>query len=161
MKNLKLAAAASALFAALAIAAIALADGPTRAEYSVRVEKICKPRAEATTRAMDGVRDDIKKHRYGVAAGKFDRAGQIFDVTVRAIAAVPQPSEDTTTLSKWLGDLKRQETYLKEIAAQLRAGEAIKAQHLIASFIHSGRQANNVSLAFDFNYCRFKFSRFN
>ncbi len=54
----------------------------------------------------------------------------------------------------------RQESYLKQITAQLQAGHAIKAQRLTARFIHNGNLANNVVLAFGFDYCSFKFSRY-
>ena len=50
--------------------------------------------------------------------------------------------------------------YLQQITAQLRAGQAIKAQRLTARFIHNGNLANNVVLAFGFDYCSFKFSRY-
>jgi hypothetical protein len=133
----------------------------TRGDYVVRLEAICKPRAEATARTMSGVRGDVEKHRLGVAAGKFEKASRIFGATVAAISAVPRPSADTSTLAKWFGDLKRQGRYLPKIAGRLRAGDAIKAQHLTAAFIHIGNEANRLTLAFGFNYCRFKFSRFS
>ena len=62
--------------------------------------------------------------------------------------------------SKWFGYLKRQEAYLRQITAQLRAEQTIKAQRLTARFIHNGNLANNVVLAFGFDYCSFKFSRY-
>ena len=49
---------------------------------------------------------------------------------------------------------------MKEISAQLRMDHEIKAQRLTARFIHNGNLANNVTLAFGFDYCSFKFSRF-
>jgi hypothetical protein len=73
---------------------------------------------------------------------------------------MPRPPEDVARLAKWFGYLDRQESYLRRITAQLRAGRAIKAQRLTARFIHSGNLANNVVLAFGFNYCSFKFSRY-
>jgi hypothetical protein len=63
-------------------------------------------------------------------------------------------------LKKWFGYLKRQEQYLNEIAGQLKMDHTIKAQRLTARFIHHGNLANNVTLAFGFNYCSFRFSRF-
>lgn len=162
MRKLRFVGVASALFVVLATTAIApAAEAPTRAEYVTRLEGICKPGAETLTRTMDGVREDLKSRRDAVAAGKFEQAERIFGGTVRAISAVPRPSRDLATVSKWLGYLQQQQTYLKEIASRLRAGETVKAQHLTASFIRSGSKANNVSLVFGFNYCRFRFSRFN
>ena len=39
-------------------------------------------------------------------------------------------------------------------------GRAIPAQRLTARFIHNGNLANNTVIAFGFNYCSFKFSRY-
>lgn len=141
--------------------ALAAGSPPTRGEYVSRLEAICKPRAEATERTMAGVRDDIQGHRLRLAAIKFDRAGHIFGATVAAISAVPRPPADAPVLSKWFARLSRQGRYLPRIAAQLRGGEAIKAQHLTAAFIRSGNEANRLTLPFGFRYCRFKFSRFS
>jgi len=161
MKKLGFSVGVAALTAALVSGALALAEGPTRSEYVGRLEKICKPSAEATTRAMEGVRDDLRNHRLDAAAAKFEAARQIFHSTVATMSAVSRPSEDRDTLSEWFGYLKRQETYLRKIAEALRAGKAIKAQHLTTAFIRSGNRANDVTLAFGFNYCRFKFSRYS
>jgi len=80
--------------------------------------------------------------------------------TVKTIAAVPRPEADAAKLGTWFTYLNRQESYLTQITAQLRAGRAIPAQRLTARFIHNGNLANNVVIAFGFNYCSFKFSRF-
>jgi hypothetical protein len=153
--------AATALAATLLVAtAVLAAEPPTRDEYVARLEKDCKPGAEETQRAMKGARADIKAERLAVAAGKFARATRIFGGTVRVIAAVPRPPADTAKVSKWFDYLKRQESYLGQITAQLRADHAIPAQRLTARFIHSGNLANNVVLAFGFDYCSFKFSRY-
>jgi hypothetical protein len=73
---------------------------------------------------------------------------------------VPRPPADEAKLARWFDYLNGQEGYLKRITAELRAGKAIKAQRLTARFIHSGNLANNVVLAFGFDYCSFKFSRY-
>lgn len=150
------------LIGALLMAATAAtaAEAPTRDEYVTRLEGVCKPDAEATQRAMKGARADINAERLAVAAGKFAQATTIFGSTVKKIAPVPQPTADTAKLSKWFTYLDRQEAYLQQITAQLRAGQAIKAQRLTARFIHNGNLANNVVLAFGFDYCGFKFSRY-
>lgn len=153
-------AAAAALVAALLTASALAADAPTREEYVVRLERDCKPGAEATQRAMKGARADIRAERLALAAGKFGEATKIFGGTVRQIAAVPRPPADTAKLSKWFGYLKRQDSYLRQITAQLRADRAIPAQRLTARFIHNGNLANNVVLAFGFDHCSFKFSRY-
>ncbi len=153
-------AALAALAALLAPAMAAAAEAPTRAEYVSQLEGICKPDAEATQRAMKGARSDISAERLSLAAGKFSKAASIFGSTVRAMGAVSEPSADTAKLSKWFSYLDMQESYLVQTTAQLRAGHAIRAQRLTARFIHNGNLANNVVLAFGFNYCSFKFSRY-
>jgi hypothetical protein len=144
----------------LAVADAPAAEAPTRDEYVERLEAICKPDAEATQRAMKGARSDIQAERLKVAAGKFAKSTSIFGGTVKRISAVPRPDADTTRLGKWFTYLKRQESYLGQITAQLRLDHAIKAQRLTARFIHNGNLANNVVLAFGFDWCSFKFSRY-
>lgn len=149
-----------ALLALLGGTVAAAAEPPTRAEYVAQLESICKPDAAATQVAMRGARADLQAERLAVATAKFAKATKIFGGTVKKIAAVPRPPADEARLAKWFGYLNRQESYLRQITKQLRAGRAIKAQRLTARFIHNGNLANNVVLAFGFNYCSFKFSRY-
>jgi hypothetical protein len=152
---------AAALGAALLLAGTAsAAEAPTREEYVAKLEGICKPDAEATQRAMKGARNDIGAERLAVAADKFAKVASIFGSTVKAISAAPRPPADAAKLEKWLGYLKAQQSYLRQITTQLRAGHTTQAQRLTARFIHNGNLANNVVLAFGFNYCSFKFSRY-
>lgn len=142
------------------ITAAVSAEALTRDEYVTQLESICQPDAEATRKAMKGARSDVREERLAIAAGKFGKAARIFSSTVKKISAVPRPPADVAKLGKWFGYLKQQESYLKQITAQLRADHAIKAQRLTARFIHNGNLANNVVLAFGFDYCSFKFSRY-
>lgn len=147
-------------FALLFAASAPAAEAPTRDEYVERLETICKPDAEATQRAMKGARADVRAERLAVAAGKFAKATSIFGGTVKQISAVPRPSADGAKLGKWFTYLNRQQSYLGQITQQLRQGNGIKAQRLTARFIHTGNLANNVVLAFGFDWCSFKFSRY-
>jgi len=152
---------AIALLTLLLLAAdVSAAEGPTRDEYVGRLEAICKPDALATQRAMKGARADIRAERLPAAAGKFAKAASIFGSTVREISAAPRPPADTVRLRKWFVYLNRQADYLRQITGELRRDHAIKAQRLTARFIHNGNLANNVVLAFGFDYCSFKFSRY-
>ncbi len=153
-------AAAMAVFLLVGGAVTAAADAPTRSEYVPRLEAICKPDAEATQRAMKGARTDIQQERFTTAAVKFGKAEKIFGSTIKQIAAVPRPPADAARLGQWFVYLKRQESYLGQITANLRAGRGIAAQRLISRFIHNGNLANHVVLAFGFDYCSFKFSRY-
>jgi hypothetical protein len=159
------AALAVACLAALALALVARApeahgESPTRQAYVTTLERICKPRVQATERAMKGVRKDLRAERTKVGAAKFRRGAHIFAGTISRIEAVPEPPADVHRLKKWFGYLREQERYLQAITHQLAAGQGIKAQRSTARFIHNGNLANNVVLAFGFNYCSFKFSRF-
>jgi len=149
----------------LALMALSASAGaaaiPDRAEYVSRLESICKPGVEATQQAVRGVRSDIRAERLAVAAGKLGKAAQIFDGTVSQISAVPRPPGDATHLAKWFGYLKLQESYLSRAVAALRAERIPRYQHNAVLFVHNGNLANDVVIAYGFNYCRFKFSRFN
>jgi hypothetical protein len=146
--------------ALLLVATASAAEAPTRDEYVDRLETICKPDALATQGAMKGARGDVRAERSRAAASKFARATSIFGGTVERIAAVPRPPGDTARLGKWFTYLRRQQSYLGQITAQLRRDHAIAAQRLTARFIHNGNLANNVVLAFGFEWCSFKFSRY-
>ena len=146
----------------LAVSPLAAAEEVlTRDAYVERLEGICKPRAEATRTAMQGVRQDVRyRERLRIAAGKFSKGADIFGGTIERIGSVPRPASDLYRLKEWFVYLNRQEDYLREITAQLRMGHTIKAQRLTSRFIHNGNLANNVTLAFGFDYCSFKFSRY-
>jgi hypothetical protein len=138
-----------------ASASVAEAEVLSRDEYVNPLEGKCKPGAETTRRAMKGVRDDVRhRQRIPIAARKFGRAAHIFGGTIKHIDRVSRPPGDAGRLKEWFVYLKRQEAYLKRIAAQLLIKHSIKAQRLTARFIH------NVTLAFGSDYCNFKFSRY-
>lgn len=166
-RNARLIAVVTALVLALgAASAIAetlpegAGEGPTRKEYVTELEKMCKPGSEETQRAMKGARGDIVGNRIPVATTKFEKAAKIFGRTISEIGKPARPTADTARLKKWFTYLNRQEQYLEEITSQLRMNHKIKAERLTGRFIHNGNLANNVTLAFGFNYCSFKFSRY-
>lgn len=136
------------------------AEAPTRPEYVATLERICKPDYDATQRAVQGMRADVRGERLAVAATKFARAQRIFAGTVRAIAKVPRPPADRGTLARWFDGLAREKDYLGRIVASLRADDVARFQRVSAQFIHQGNRANNVVVSFGFNYCYFKPSRF-
>jgi hypothetical protein len=148
------------LATALLAASASAAEAPTRDEYVARLEAICKPDAIATERTMKGTKADIRAERLAVAAKKFAKGTAIYSGTIKSIAAVPRPEADVARLKKWFTYLDRQVDYLRQITAKLRQGQLTKASRLLARFIHSGNLANNVVLAFGFDYCSFKFGRY-
>jgi hypothetical protein len=146
------------LFAA--VAAAEEAPGPSRAEYVTKLEGICKPRALATKRAVQGMRADLRAERLAIAAVKFSQASRLFAATVREISPLPRPMADRATLARWFHYLAEEESNLQRIVNVLRADRPVAFQHASARFVTSGERADNVVLAFGFNYCYFKLSRF-
>jgi len=136
------------------------AEAPTRAEYVTRLERICKPRSEATRRAVRGVRADVRAERLRVAAAKFARARTIFSRTVDSIAAVTRPTDDRDTLARWFKALAKEESYLRGIVSSLRAEDVARFERASADFIHQGNKANNIVVSFGFDFCAFKPTRF-
>jgi hypothetical protein len=151
---------AALLLALTAAAAVSAAAEPTRPEYVAQLEKICKPGSEATTRAVSGMRSDIRSERFRLAAAKFAKAKRIFDHTVSSISVVPRPAADTATLSRWFAALGREADYLGRTAAALRAENIPLFQRVSGRFFQEGSKANNIVVSFGFNYCAFKSSRY-
>lgn len=152
---------AAVLALALGFAAPVLAaEEPTRAEYVARLEPICKPRSEATARAVRGVRGDVRAERLAVAGRKFAKAQRIFAATVDAISTVPRPAADLATLKRWFSALDREELYLGQMVEVLRRDSVAGFQRVSAKFIQEGNRANNAVVSFGFNYCAFKPTRF-
>jgi hypothetical protein len=136
------------------------APAPGRAEYVTKLEGICKPRALATKRAVRGMRADLRAERLAAAAAKFSRAARLFAASVREISPLPRPLADRAILVRWFGYLDQEESNLRRVVAVLRADRPVAFQHASARFVKSGERADNVVLAFGFNYCYFKLSRF-
>jgi hypothetical protein len=142
------------------IAAAEMSPVPSRTEYVARLERMCKPRALATKRAVRGMRDDLRAERLAVAASKFSEASRLFAETVHEISPQPRPPADRATLGRWFHYLHQEESNLRRIVAVLRADQPVAFQHASARFVRSGESADDVVLAFGFNYCYFKLSRF-
>ena len=119
--------------------------------------------AKATQRAMDGVRDDVRNpKRLPIAADEI-RQGRRRSSAARSTRSsdVPRPIADDVAAEEVvrLPEHGRRTTCRKS-PRSCASDHTIKAQRLTARFIHNGNLANNVTLAFGFNYCSFKFSRF-
>jgi hypothetical protein len=144
----------------LTAAAFTVGAELTRSEYVTRLEKICKPRSLATTRAVRGTRADVQAERFAVAAAKFSKARRIFAGTLRSIKQVPRPVADRPTLSRWFTALDRETTYLDRSIAALRDEDLPRFQHASAQFFRQGSKSNNIVISFEFDYCAFKSSRY-
>ena len=125
-----------------------------------RLEGICKPRALATKRAVQGMRADLRAERLAIAAAKFSRASRLFAATVREISPLPRPWPIAPRSPAGFSYLAQEESNLRRIVAVLRADQPVAFQHASARFVKSGERADDVVLAFGFDYCYFKLSRF-
>jgi hypothetical protein len=142
------------------LASAVAAEAPTRTEYVARLERICQPGSQATTRAVRGVHADVRSERLRLAATKFAHAKRIFAHTVRAISTVPRPPADAGTLARWFAHLTHEKIYLGRVATALRMSNVPRFQRVSTEFVHEGNQANNTVISFGFDYCLYKPSRF-
>ena len=76
------------------------------------------------------------------------------------IAAVPQPGADAAKLTKWIGYLKSEKTFLQQIGKALKAKDKFHAQKLAVELNKQQQQANNTVISFPFKECRIDSSRF-
>ena len=140
--------------------ALALGPNPTRPEYVETVEPICKANSEANSRILKGVKDQVKQGKLAPAGARFIRASSALGKTVGQIAAVPQPTEDAAKLTKWIGYLKKEKTYLQQIGKALKTSDKFQAQKLAVQLNRNNNKANNTVISFNFHECRIDSSRF-
>ncbi len=153
---------AGALVAALVVAVpLASATELTRDEYVAKVEPICKANTTANARIFNGAKNEVKNGELTQAATRFKRAVTAFEKTIKQIKAVPQPAADAAKLTKWIGYLETEKSYLAKIGAALEGGDKYKAQTLSVRLNRNSNLANNTVLSFGFNYCRIDPSRFS
>jgi hypothetical protein len=153
---------AGALLLALAVVVpLASAAELTREEYVAKVEPVCKTNTQATGRIFKGVKDEVKNGELDKAAKRFKRAVTAFEKTIKQIKAVPQPVADATKLTKWIGYLETEKSFLQKIGKALEDGNKYKAQSLSVRLNRNSNLANNTVLGFGFDYCLIDSSRFS
>lgn len=140
---------------------VALAAEETpREKYVATVEPICKANSEANSRILKGVKEQVKQDKLVPAGKRFIRASAALGTAVGKIAAVPQPSEDAAKLTKWIGYLKSEKTFLQKIGTALKAKDKFHAQKLAVELNKNNNKANNTVINFNFKECRIDSSRF-
>lgn len=137
---------------------VALAD--ERSDYVAQVEPICKANTEANTRILKGVKGQVEQGKLVPAGKRFIRAAGALGKAVNQIAAVPQPPADAVKLTKWIGYLKSEKSYLQQIGGALKAENKFKAQKLAVKLNNNNNKANNTVISFGFDECRIDSSRF-
>lgn len=143
-----------------AVPAALAAEELTRPEYVAKVEPICKANTDANSRILTGVKDQVKDGKLVPAGKRFIRASGALGKSVTQIAAVPQPTADTAKLTKWIGYLKEEKSYLQKIGQALKAKNKFKAQKLAIDLNKNNNKANNTVISFGFDECRIDSSRF-
>jgi hypothetical protein len=152
----------AALVALLVTVPVALAaEGvDPKQEYADRVEPICKANTEANSRILKGVKEQVKQDQLVPAGKRFVRASTALGKAVAQIAAVPRPPEYATKLTKWIGYLKKEKTFLQKIGSALKAKDKFHAQKLAVELNKNNNKANNTVITFPFDECRIDSSRF-
>jgi len=151
------------LVAMLVTVPVALAGEETeidRETYVERVEPICKQNTEANSRILKGVKDQVKQGKLGPAGKRFIRASGALGKSVTQIAGVPQPTADAQKLTKWIGYLKKEKTFLQKIGKALKENDKYHAQKLAVELNKNNNKANNTVISFGFKECRIDSSRF-
>lgn len=149
-----------------AVAAMLLAAFPaagaevTRDSYREAAEPICKANTEANERILSGVRGLVQQGELKPASVRFAKAAKALRGTIVELKAVPRPPADRARLSKWLGFVTSQASYLERAARQLKAGNKAGTQRTVLLLTNNASRANNVVVPFEFRYCRFEPSRF-
>lgn len=148
------------MLAVSAPSALAIANPPTEPEYVSAVEPICKSNAEANSRILTGVKQQVQKGQLAPAGRRFVRASSALGKTVAQIAQVPKPTEDATKLTKWIGYLQKEKTYLQQIGGALKSEDKYHAQKLAVQLNRNNNKANNTVISIPFKECRIESSRF-
>ena len=145
----------------LAAVPVALAaEEIDRDTYVERVEPICKQNSDANSRILKGVKEQVKQDKLVPAGKRFIRAASALGTAVGKISAVPQPSSDAAKLTKWIGYLEHEQTFLQKIGKALKAKDKFHAQKLAVELNKNNNQANNTVISFNFKECRIDSSRF-
>ncbi len=133
----------------------------TREEYVTRVEPICKRNTEANERIFAGAKEEVKTGKLKLASAHFAKAEAALEKTVRQLKAVPRPPADEAKLTKWIGYLEGESSYLGQIGKALAQGNKGKAQTLSVRLNRNSNLANDAVLPFGFKYCKLDPSRFS
>ena len=152
--------AATLLAAVSASAEILPGANPTRVEYLSEVEPICQKNTDANKPILKAARKKVNARNLKGAGSDFFKVSANFGKALKSIEAVPRPTEDAPRLEKWFKFLTIIKTNLGKIGVALRQENEVKANHETIRTERSANAANNVSFAFQFQYCALKPSQF-
>lgn len=156
--------ATSGLAALLLLLAASMAFGAgleeERQAYKAKVEPICKQNRQANERVLKGVKSNIKSGKLSLAGTQFAKAAVALKKARTQLMAVPQPSADSSRLTKWLGLVKTEIELFERVSMKLKVGDAHSAQRMALLLTSTVNRANNTVLPYEFNYCRVQTSQF-
>lgn len=141
--------------ALLAIAPLAHGEEQTRESYKAAVEPICQANREANERIMAGARERVNKGQLAQVGKQFIRLSGSFGVMIAKLVPVPAPIADEHRLDRWFEQMRLLKQRLRNVGKYYKAGEKIKATHESILAERAGITANNTSIVFHFQYCRF------
>lgn len=136
------------------------AEKTPREEYVEQVEPICKKNSDENSRILKGVKDQVNNDKLVPAGKRFIKASGVLGKSVTQIDKVPRPTEDAAKLTKWIGYLRQEKTFLQKIGQALKSNDKFHAQKLAVELNKNNNQANNTVISFGFEECRIDSSRF-
>ncbi|MET0306170.1 MAG: hypothetical protein ABW196_08075 [Solirubrobacterales bacterium] len=147
-------------FAAIVVVLLAsapLAPGAeqTRETYKAQVEPICEANRAANERIMDGARERINADELEPAGKQFIKVSGSFGGLIKSLATIPPPPADVHRVERWFEQMRLLKTRLRNVGKYYKEGKEIKATHESILAERSGIAANNISIVFKVNYCRF------
>jgi len=142
------------LVALALLAATAAAAEQTREGYVAAVEPICKTNKQSSDRLLKPVKGLVKQDKLKQAATAFAKAATALERAQKQLAAVPQPPADAARLSQWLAKIKGEVALMRTISTKFRQGKKGPASSLAVKLQNNATKANNLVIAFQFNYCK-------
>jgi hypothetical protein len=142
------------------VLSVAGASELTREEYVDRAEPICKANTTANRHILKGIRVDVRKGRLKLAGGKFSRAAQALDQTIKQLEQIPRPSADEGLLARWFTHLNGETKMLEKIARRLLKGNSVHLGQYVLELRHNANATNNIVLTFGFEYCLIQTAKF-
>jgi hypothetical protein len=141
--------------AMLSLAPLAVGDEQTRESYKAAVEPLCKANREANERIMAGARERVNKDQLKPVGRQFIRLSESLGSLIKQLTPVPPPPADSHRVERWFDSMRLLKQRLRNVGKYYKVEEKIKAAHESILAERSGISANNTSIVFHFNYCRF------
>jgi hypothetical protein len=146
---------AVAAVALLAVAPLAHGEEQTRESYKAQVDPICQANRKANEKIMAGAKDRVNSGKLELVGKQFIRVSASFGGLIEQLSPVPPPPADQRRVERWFVSMRLLEQRLRLVGKYYEAGEKIKATHESILAERSGLSANNTSIVFHFQYCRF------